>query len=115
MNICDGTCIIFDGETKISAGKQKKQGGESALNSNLAGRHIFLAGRGRYWGVFSTTWIAVPCRLVKRCKIYEKQPLINIIIFPLNCHAFSIQDTIKVLENILFSHNTLETTHTMLM
>ena len=42
--ICDGSCIIFDGETKISTGKQQKQGGESALNSNLAGKHIFLAG-----------------------------------------------------------------------
>ena len=37
-------CIIFDGETKISTGKQQKQGGESASNSNLAGKHIFLAG-----------------------------------------------------------------------
>ena len=25
--ICDWTCIIFDGETKISKGKQQKQGG----------------------------------------------------------------------------------------
>ena len=36
--------MIFDGEAKISTGKQQKQGGESALNSNLAGKHIFLAG-----------------------------------------------------------------------
>ena len=42
--ICDGTCIIFDGETKISTGKQQKQGEESVLTSNLAGKHIFLAG-----------------------------------------------------------------------
>ena len=30
--ICDGTgtCIILDEETKISTGKQQKQGGESA-------------------------------------------------------------------------------------
>ena len=46
--ICDGTCIIFYGETKISTGKQQKprqkQGGESALCSNLAGKHISLAG-----------------------------------------------------------------------
>ena len=42
--ICDGTGIIFDGETKISTGKQQKQDGESALNSNLTGKHIFLAG-----------------------------------------------------------------------
>ena len=28
--VYDGTCIIFDGETKISMGKQQKQGGESA-------------------------------------------------------------------------------------
>ena len=42
--ICDGTCIIFDGETKILTGKQSKQGGGNALNSNLAGKHTFLAG-----------------------------------------------------------------------
>ena len=36
--------MIFDGETKILTGKQQKQGGESASNSNLAGKHIFLAG-----------------------------------------------------------------------
>ena len=41
---CDGTCIIFDWETKIPTGMQQKQGGESALSSNLAGKHIFLAG-----------------------------------------------------------------------
>ena len=41
---CDGTCLISDGETKISTGKQQKQGGESAINSNMAGKHIFLAG-----------------------------------------------------------------------
>ena len=35
---------IFDGEGKFSTGKQQKQGGESGLNSNLAGKHIFLAG-----------------------------------------------------------------------
>ena len=35
---------MFDEETKISMGKQQKQGGESALNSNLAGKHIFLVG-----------------------------------------------------------------------
>ena len=63
----------------------------------------------------STTWIVVPCRLIKRSKLYEKQPLINIIIIPLNCHAFSIQETIKVLVNVLFSRNTLEFTYTMLM
>ena len=28
--IFDGTCIILDEETKISTGKQPKQGGESA-------------------------------------------------------------------------------------
>ena len=43
--IGNGTCIIFDGERKITTGKQQKQGRESALNSNLAGKHIFLAGR----------------------------------------------------------------------
>ena len=43
--MADGTCIIFDGETKITMGKQQKQGRESALNTNLAGKHIFLAGR----------------------------------------------------------------------
>ena len=36
--------MIFDGETKFSTGRQQKQGGESALNSNLAGKHTFLAG-----------------------------------------------------------------------
>ena len=36
--------MIFDGETKILTGKQQKQGGESAINSNMAGKHIFLAG-----------------------------------------------------------------------
>ena len=41
---CDGPCMIFGGETKISTGKQQKQGGESAINSKLAGKHIFLAG-----------------------------------------------------------------------
>ena len=57
--------IIFDGETKISTGKLQKLGGESALNSNLVGKHILLAGHprssfylggaafqwGHYWGV----------------------------------------------------------------
>ena len=56
--------IIFDGETKISTGKLQKLGGEGALNSNLVGNHILLAGHpgssfylggaafqwGRYWG-----------------------------------------------------------------
>ena len=32
------------GKQKISTGKQQKQGSENALNSNLAGKHIFLAG-----------------------------------------------------------------------
>ena len=36
--------MIFDGETKISTGKLQKQGGESALNPNLAGKHILLVG-----------------------------------------------------------------------
>ena len=57
--------IIFDGETKISRGKLQKLGGENALNSNLVGKHILLAGHsrssfylggaafqwGRYWGM----------------------------------------------------------------
>ena len=43
--IGDETYIIFDGETKISTGKQQRQGGENALNSNSTGKHIFLAGR----------------------------------------------------------------------
>ena len=38
--ICDDTGIIFDGETKLSMGKQQKQGGESALNSKLAEKHF---------------------------------------------------------------------------
>ena len=41
--ICDGTCIVFDGEMKFSTGKQRKQGGESAENSNVAGKRLFLA------------------------------------------------------------------------
>ena len=51
----------FDGEAKISTGKQQKQGGK-CLNSNSSGEKIFLGGspfnlggavlqRGRYWGV----------------------------------------------------------------
>ena len=35
---------MFDGETKISTGKQQKQGGETALNSNLTWKYISLAG-----------------------------------------------------------------------
>ena len=60
--ICDGTCIIFDGETNISTGKQQKQGGESALNSNLAGKHTFLVGHTftlagqRFSGVVTWGW-----------------------------------------------------------
>ena len=60
---CDGPCMIFDGETKISTGKQQKQGGESAINSKLGGETHFPGGsssylggaefqRGSYWGVF---------------------------------------------------------------
>ena len=30
-------------------GKLRKQGGENALNSNLAGKHIFLAGHPFTW------------------------------------------------------------------
>ena len=40
--ICDET--FFDGETEISPGKQRKQGGERAEESNLARKRIFLAG-----------------------------------------------------------------------
>ena len=36
--------VTFDGETKNSTGMQQKQGEESALNSNLAGKEIFLEG-----------------------------------------------------------------------
>ena len=32
--------IIFDGETKVLTGKEQKQGGESALNSNLVGQRF---------------------------------------------------------------------------
>ena len=31
---CDGTSTIFDGETKTSMGKLKKQGGENATTQN---------------------------------------------------------------------------------
>ena len=40
----DGTCIVFDGEAKVSTGKQRKQGEENDFNSNLEGKHIFLTG-----------------------------------------------------------------------
>ena len=30
--VCDVTCVIFDGETKISAGKEQKQGRELELS-----------------------------------------------------------------------------------
>ena len=39
-SICNGTCIIFDEETKISTGKQQKQGGRL----ELGGETHFLAG-----------------------------------------------------------------------
>ena len=42
--IGDESCIIFDGETKISTGKQMRQGGEKVLHSDLTEKHIFLAG-----------------------------------------------------------------------
>ena len=34
--------MLFDGETKISTGKQWKQGEENPLNSNLKGKHILV-------------------------------------------------------------------------
>ena len=34
----------FDGEVKVSTGKQQKQGGKSLQTQNLAGKRVFLAG-----------------------------------------------------------------------
>ena len=40
---CVGTCMILTGKQNFN-GKQRKQGGESAENYNLAWKHSFLAG-----------------------------------------------------------------------
>ena len=50
---CDGTCTIFDGETKTSTGKQQKQGGERGETQTWRGnrfswRVILVPG----WAVF---------------------------------------------------------------